>query len=164
MNLCDICDDVAVGTIKGVTDAVAQPLCQPHAQARKAALDNALTPYTFVSLTHVPVSDGEKLFEALKMLEATESAKVSLASKVAGLTHKCNEQDQERQRLAVLLGRANERIVEAETARDRLQLDLDLANESLERLQVETLTGVDRDPDSDGPPSKVEGGNPSAER
>lgn len=164
MNLCDMCDDIAVGTIKGQTDAEAQPLCQLHAQERRAALDSTLSPYSFVSITHTPVSVESQLHDTLKMLEATEGAKQALAAKVAQQAARLNEKDQECQRLGVLLGRANERIMEAEQATQRLQLDLELANDRLERAEVEALTGVDTDPDSDGPPSKVEGGNPPAER
>lgn len=163
MTLCNCCNEEAVGTVKGVSDAVAQPLCETHARERRAALDNALVAYTYTSILHVPETPENKLAASLKLCEEIELQRQRLAISKSQLEGELNRSDQERQALAVQLSEANL----AKTAREselyrageriaELEALLALANQRLESLQVEDLPGMNADPAAGSPATVIE--------
>lgn len=146
-----------------VTGSVAlEHYCTAHAQQRRQALDSSLVPYTSTSIVHTEPKDSDKLNKAYGDLQEQHAELVGMRAAVARLERMWNEADQAQQAFRIRAERAEDQAHTLAQENARLLGELAAANDRLEALEVEGLSGVDADADSDGPPSKVEGGEHAA--
>lgn len=159
MTKCDApsCDQAADEQIKLATGTETLSYCLAHSQQRRHTLDSALVHYTTTSITKTEPSQGDLLSDSYGKLQKQHEELVALRSAIPMWEKKWNECDQARQAAVVSLDRTTQTVNELAQENALLRGQLAAMQERLERAEVETLTGVDGDPDSDGPQSVVQG-------